>query len=196
MSVFGDISILEQEIAKYKAMWGYQQYRMYSPGQGSLHYFLSNTPWAPGDTVLDAGCGTGRAGAAMAEVGLMPTLMDFVPDAVEAKKLPFIEANLWGIPLDTPRFDWVYCVDVLEHIPPLMVSPVLAGLARVSRKGGYLQIACFEDGCGSLIGAKLHLTVHPPVWWYPEVKKYWPITKDMSDAQYARFVIGEPHGTH
>lgn len=190
------MTVLEREREKYRQMWEHHQYRMFSPGQAAVHYMLSNVPWKPNDTVLDAGCGTGRAGEAMAKVGLKPTLLDFCPDAVEAKDLPFIDANLWGIPLQTPKFDWVFCVDVLEHIPPEFVVKALEELARVTRKGGYLQIACFMDGCGELIGkgVKLHLTVHPPSWWYPEVSRLWPIRKDISDAQYARFVIGEPHG--
>jgi cyclopropane fatty-acyl-phospholipid synthase-like methyltransferase len=57
----------EKERAKYQSIWAYPQYRMNSPGEAAVPRFLFHLPWAAGDTLIDLGCGTGRAGKALAE---------------------------------------------------------------------------------------------------------------------------------
>lgn len=187
-----------KEKDKYRRIWEKDEYRINSPGALSVAEFMTNVPWQQGDTVVDFGCGTGRAARIMRHMGLKVWALDFCPTAIETPPLTapleFIEANLWDLP-QRERFDWIFSADVLEHLPEEKVQAALDGMARWTRKGGYLQIACFEDGCGNMIGEKLHLTVHPSNWWYPEVADRWEIRKDLSDSMYARFVIGEPNGS-
>jgi hypothetical protein len=111
---------------------------------------------------------------------------------VEFPDLPFLDHNLWDMPTDE-KYDWIFSVDVMEHLPEEKVTVTLDRMAGITRIGGYLQIACFMDGCGSLINDTLHLTVKSAVWWRNAVGSRWRIIKDSSDAQYARFAIGEPY---
>jgi 2-polyprenyl-3-methyl-5-hydroxy-6-metoxy-1,4-benzoquinol methylase len=188
-----DLAAAERD--KYERMWREPSYRINSPGLRELRRFLDGVPWAPGQTVLDAGCGLGRAGLEMSRLGLEVTLLDLVATsrAPEAHRLPFLEATLWNLPRALGAFDWIFCVDVLEHLPEEQIEAALHHLAARTRRGGFLQIACFPDACGNIIGERLHLTIQPPTWWSRRVARHWTQMRDLSDGQYARFVIGAPH---
>jgi len=163
-------SLEQHEREKYQKIWSFPEYRRYSPGESSAPRAFDKLSMRSGQTLYDMGCGTGRAGQWFANKGLDVTLVDFAPNAPEVD-LPFIEACLWGLP-DMPIVDYVYCTDVLEHIPPEKVDDVIAGLKSVGKRL-YLQIHCNEDGFGSLINERLHLTVQPPKWWvskFPDCK--------------------------
>lgn len=77
-----------------------------------------------------------------------------------------VEGCLWDHPpLD--RVDWIFCCDVMEHLPPEKVGLVLDRIFKECRKGGYFQIHHRED---RWIGASgkmhdLHLTIRPLGWW-------------------------------
>lgn len=165
---------LEKERHKYRRMWAQNSYRQYSPGADAVESFLKECNWKPGETVADLGCGTGRAAKGLSEAGLKPTLFDMIPEAVETKEFPFHEVNLWDLPRELQPFDWIFCVDVLEHIPPEHIEPTLKGLNSLTRKGGYIQVCCVPDGCGRSIGEELHLTINPPEWWLEQLSQRWP----------------------
>lgn len=185
------MNTLDKEREKYRRMYAHPSYRIGSPGERDIYRMFELV--RPGDSFGDMGCGLGRAGAKMAELGADVTLVDFAPNAPDFPHLRFVEANLWDLPTDM-KFDWIYCVDVLEHIPPEYVERVLDNLARVARKGGYIQIATFEDNCGAVIGETLHLTIHKSDWWRPLIEARWPVVyQDDSDFLYARFMVGAPH---
>jgi SAM-dependent methyltransferase len=178
------------EREKYRRMWAEPCYHVGSPGERAVPLCLASLPMQPGETVVDAGAGSGRGAVLLEKAGLAVTLLDFCHTAVEppAQHLPYIDALLWDLP--PLSFDWVYCVDVLEHIPPVHVEQVLDGLARIATKGMYLQICCVDDNCGRAIGETLHLTVHPPAWWHPLVAARWPILADLSRGCYAIYATG------
>lgn len=184
----------EQELAKYQKIWKRAEYRQWSPGEAAVPTFIANLPWEKGDTVIDLGCGTGRAGASLADRGLSVTLLDFCADALEVASLPFITANIWRLPREL-QCDWIFCVDVMEHIPEEKVKDSIRGMAGMAKRGGFLQIALFEDGCGSLIGEKLHMTVKPMAWWLVQISSYFDVIVigDDKDARgnngYAKFAI-------
>ena len=95
-------------------------------------------------------------------------------------------------------FDWIYCVDVLEHLPTEQIDAALDGFTHITRHGGFLQIALFEDGCGNLIGETLHLTVQPYAWWHEKIAARWTLghAQEGTDVRgidgYATFLLGAP----
>lgn len=186
------------ERTKYQRMWRESAYRQWSPGGASVPQFLEGVTWQPGQTVVDLGCGTGRAADLMASRGLSVTLVDFCREAVERGSPDFIDANLWDLPPSLGPFDWIYCVDVLEHLPTEHIDTALDGFARITRLGGFLQIALFEDHCGTLIGETLHLTIQPHEWWREKIASRWTILGDgegkdvRGNDGYSKFLLGAP----
>ncbi len=75
--------------------------------------------------------------------------------------------------------DWIYCCDVLEHIPESQIDLVLQGMAERMGKGGYLSICLKEDLFGTAsMGEPLHLTVKDKSWWKQKLSTYWQIQQE------------------
>ena len=125
-------------------------------------------------TLVDLGCGTGRAGLALSELGFQVTLMDFAGNAIDSQidgKLPFVDRDLCGWWPPKEHWDWGYCCDVMEHLPPEQVCPVLERItAHCSNV--FFTIHFGPDHFGELIGHPLHLTVQPFAWWRGVLKIY------------------------
>lgn len=189
------MTIEAQEREKYRKMWAIPRYRLSSPGLVAVDAFMTACQPSPQETVVDLGCGTGRAGLSLWKRGLDVTLVDCCPEANETA-LPFHEAILWDLPGSLGPFDWIYCVDVLEHLPTEYVERTLAQFAHITTKGGYLQIALTQDWCGKMIRDVLHLTIRPVSWWHERIDRYWTVKDAKADGTYYRVVIGEPKGVH
>jgi 2-polyprenyl-3-methyl-5-hydroxy-6-metoxy-1,4-benzoquinol methylase len=164
------VNLEQTEREKYERIWSHQDYRSNSPGERLVPYFLQHVRTRLGETLIDLGCGTGRAGAALSRHGLNVWLYDHV-NASEVK-LPFMLGNLWATPMSF-GFDWFYCVDVLEHMPTEKVDDVLDNCAAIA-KGGFFQIALFPS---DWFGEVLHLTVMPQDWWIEKIKARWKSVK-------------------
>ncbi len=96
---------------------------------------------APGEQVLDAGCGEGSLSVMMALKGANVTGVDLSrPNIDEACKyaeangvtIPFAIGDLEQLPFADSSFDTVVCSHVLEHIPNF--DKGLLELTRVARK--------------------------------------------------------------
>ena len=164
--------------ALYKKCWDTDDYRKYSPGEQLVNLFWETADPKPGQTVVDWGCGTGRAGFALHNKGLDVTLVDFADNALdenirEASKdndsLRFIRHDL-SEPIAMPSY-FGFCTDVLEHVPEEQIDDVIDNILDNS-KHCFFQISCQEDHFGShpdIRGDKerehLHVTVHDYQWW-------------------------------
>ena len=161
------------EKALYTDLWTRQEYRSVSPGEACVEEFLRQARPKKGASVIDLGCGTGRAGLLLAVLGgLDVTLLDFASNcldddiramlATQAHTLRFIEADLTK-PLPVAA-EYGFCVDTLEHIPLAQVDAVLDHCLRACQHV-FFQIATGADACGALVGHALHLTQRPCGWW-------------------------------
>lgn len=161
--------MIEQQ--KYEAMWSHPQYRVVSPGEIAVDKFLEVANPRAGETVRDLGCGTGRAGVRLAEVGLEVTQYDFAANCRdEGIDLPFVSHDLTKHIPGSPA-DYAYCCDVLEHIPPEDVPRVIRHVVIAGQRA-FLQISCTEDHMGVLIDQPLHLTVKPYEWWKEQLEDF------------------------
>ena len=156
----------EEEKRKYEKTWKDKNYRVCSPAEICLPDFLERNPER--GTLVDFGCGTGRATKKLQQAGFDVLGVDIVDNALETD-VPFEQACLWEKPFYA---DWAYSCDVLEHIPPEHIDETLKNMQT---ENCYLHIHLKEDKFGARIGEKLHLTIMPHEWWLDELSKYWNI---------------------
>ena len=97
---------------------------------------------APGELVVDLGCGSGRAlvwnrdmGATMVGIDIAPF---FSHDAREQTDLML--GDLRKLPFADATFDKAWSLDVLEHLSPEALDGMLAEAARVLKPGGSLFV--------------------------------------------------------
>lgn len=161
-------SITEQE--KYTKMWGFQEYREVSPGELCADRFIEIANPSHKDTVIDFGCGTGRASVKIHRLtGCYVEQVDFAENSrdADAKSFTFHLCDL-SEPIDVTG-TYGFCTDVMEHIEPEKVDSVIKNIMACCSKG-FFQISTVHDAMGALIGHPLHLTVRPHEWWNRKLK--------------------------
>jgi SAM-dependent methyltransferase len=173
------LDLATQERLTYESMWQIEDYAKTSPGSQLVPAFLEMSGaqartyptlklGAPHTTtVLDAGCGSGKGALALHQAGFRVEMCDLTDAGLvdEAKAIPFWQACLWAPQIVPKRFDWVYCCDVLEHIPTPFVMLAVSRLLQVARNGVFLSIALQGDNFGVWVGKPLHQTVYGFVQW-------------------------------
>jgi hypothetical protein len=156
---------------KYEKCWSLNDYRKYSPGENLVDLFIETANPKEGETLVDWGCGTGRAGLKLHQHGLDVTLVDFAGNCLDDEvkqalnsKLRFTEHDL-SVKRPFPS-TYGFCTDVMEHIPENQVDAVLDNILEYSRHV-FLQISTVDDVFGGhpKIGEDLHVTVRPYQWW-------------------------------
>lgn len=184
------MSLLENERETYAELWSsVGAYAEHSPGEQYLPVFLQ----VVGDwrgTVLDAGTGSGKGALALKRAGFDVRLCD-VTDAglvAEASALPFYEACLWR---EVPNVwcDWIYCTDVLEHVPKQFTMLAIANMLRVAHSGLFLTVSLVPDSFGVWAGKSLHQTVQPFTWWLESLREVGAVVEARDLISNAVFVV-------
>ena len=98
--------------------------------------------FAPGDRVIDLGCGSGRSMLWNAASGAAFTGVDVSPFfAHEARATADLAlSDLRRLPFADGAFTKAYALDVLEHLSPEALDAMLAEAARVLAPGGALFV--------------------------------------------------------
>lgn len=186
-------SLLASERETYAQMWsGVEDYSTHAPGEHYLPLFLQCVgDVRKGVTVLDAGTGSGKGALALEAAGFTVRACDFT-DAGYRGTAPFYDACLWS-DLSTvtrgfghvsrTRADYVYCTDVLEHLPPQFTMLAIEQTLRVCRKGLFLTVSLVPDSFGVWAGKSLHQSVFSFVQW-----RDW--LKEVGTVEEARDLIG------
>lgn len=161
--------IQRAETDTYNDVWnGLDHYGDLAPGEQWADAFVLMTGTTMRGSVLDAGCGSGKGALALAARGFTVTLCDLTDAGLidDARRLPFIDACLWSDLRRVCGFrDWVYCCDVMEHLPPEFTMLAIARMLGVARRGVFLSITFVPDHFGQILGKPLHQTVQPFTWW-------------------------------
>lgn len=154
----------------YASVWGVETYGAFSPGEQNLPLFLDMSQTSMRMSVLDAGCGSGKGALALKAAGFTAISLCDITDAgllPEVRVFPFTEVCLWQ-DLRRPLggfVDWVYCCDVLEHLPTAFTMLAVSRLLEVARCGVFLSITFATDAFGVWVGEPLHQTVQSFTWW-------------------------------
>ncbi len=103
---------------------------------------------APGEQILDAGCGTGRHLGPMIRARSNPVGVDFSRGMLRIarrnySRVPLVHADLQRtLPFETGRFDTVLCALIGEHLNEL--HRALREMHRVLRDGGRLVFSVYH----------------------------------------------------
>ncbi len=142
------MSLMREERAIYEEVWQVPAYGDMSPGEDFCGVFLDMIQTEARGSVLDAGCGQGRGALALAA----------------ARRFPFTTFCLWDDPCHG-AMEWVYCCDVLEHLPEAFTMLAVVRLLSMAARGVFLTVGTQPDVHGAWVGRPLHRTVKPFVWW-------------------------------
>lgn len=158
------MNVEDAERETYEKVWEIAEYSTESPGVLFLPAFLEMGSPSKEHPILDAGCGAGAGMNALHEQGFRNV---YGADIVDVRKGYAADCDFWQTPLWNilPVADWVYCCDVLEHVPEEFTMLVIARLLEVSSRGVFLSICLEPDNFGALVGQALHKTVRPFTWW-------------------------------
>ncbi len=116
----------------------------------------ADTVYAPGSTVLEAGCGVGAQTVTLAahSPGAQFTSVDISADSVAAARLRvegaglgnvvFRQADIFALPFPVASFDHVFVCFVLEHLRRPDVA--LAALMAVLKPGGTMTVIEGDHG--------------------------------------------------
>lgn len=168
------MKLATQERDTYEQMWALPGYAAHSPGEEMAPIFRAIVERFDGarhwhaSSVLDAGTGSGKGAVALAAAGFHVTLCDLTADGLvpEAQRFPFHRAVLWeDVRRTVGAHDYVYCCDVLEHIPPTFTMLTVSRLLSVARHGLFLSIGLTPDTWGHWVGTALHQSVQSFVQW-------------------------------
>lgn len=128
------------------------------------------------ESVLDYGCGKG-----LLAKGLSFPIWEYDPAIPGKDELP------------RPA-DLVVCTDVLEHIEPDLLRPVLTDLARCVKKVGYFVIHTGPAKKTLADGRNAHLIQKEKPWWEKVLRKFFEVAKVIEEKNELRIIVG-PHVT-
>lgn len=192
----------QTEKTKYDVIWReYPNYRDCSPGEMFAPLFFDGfkNELRAGQTIIDFGCGTARVAKEFLSKGLNVTLVDISPYCLDeeirhmltllSNQIHFQQGCLWQLPEQLKSAYWIYCCDVLEHIPEDQIDRCLEEISKRMRFGGYFSICLKEDLTGKKIGEQLHLTIKSKQWWEKTLSKYFNIVGEDAFADDVYFNI-------
>jgi hypothetical protein len=151
---------MNQETVKYQGLYAScANYGHLNHGSRALPLLVK---WAP-TSVLDVGCGGNEFIKSFREVS--PTTkavgMDF------ASPFADILGDVASIPAGDKDYDVITSFDMLEHLTPEQVDPVLKELSRVSKR--FIFSISYVPSKRLWEGQNLHPTVRPENWWIQKI---------------------------
>jgi 2-polyprenyl-3-methyl-5-hydroxy-6-metoxy-1,4-benzoquinol methylase len=105
------------------------------------------SPPAPGDRVLDVGCGSGVVSALLADLGADVVGVDANAGAIAyarttfgGPRTRFELGRVDELGFAAGSFERVYCLEVIEHLPVFQVQELLRSLSGLVTPGGTLTL--------------------------------------------------------
>jgi SAM-dependent methyltransferase len=128
-----------------------------------------------GRPVLDAGAGTGAAGAVLRRRGARPLAVDLSPGMLAANVVPGTmraTADVRRLPLRDGAVDASVAAFVLNHLTDPLAG--MAELERVTRRGGCVLVTVYSNASRSAVRDRVDEVAMEEGWhvpaWYVEAK--------------------------
>lgn len=132
-----------------------------------------------GGRYLDVGCGRAELVSYARDAGIEAFGLELVPDLCDG--FVVMQGEITEIPFGDRAYDYVSCLDVIEHLPESSVDAALDELFRVTDKTLFITT---NDRPSVYDGMELHLTRKPLDWWKARIERAgWS----------AEFSFGPPH---
>ena len=151
------------EKEKYEAIYKRPGYKMGE--RRKLHATQIINTWNPENQVksfLDVGCGRGEILEYAKQKGFRTCGTEIVSYLVNPEK-SIIYAEADNLPFADNSFDYITCLDVIEHLVPGVEIPVFQEFKRVARERILMTIANFPSP--GLNGAELHINIKSYQEW-------------------------------
>jgi ubiquinone/menaquinone biosynthesis C-methylase UbiE len=100
----------------------------------------------PGQSWLDAGCGTGEMAALFQDFKLEVSAVDASPQMVEHARVAAVVGRIEALPFPAGSFHGVVCSSVLEYVDDPAVA--LDEIHRVLKPGGHLLVSVPDSQSG------------------------------------------------
>ncbi len=130
----------------------------------------------PGDTVLNAGAGTGKDNAVLAEaaapsgsvVAIDLSAMMLSLGRQRAARAAYCQSDVTALPFEERRFDRILATYLIDLLPATSIAGAMAEFRRVLRPGGRLALVSLTEGVDpasrAIVAAwKAAFAVHPLV---------------------------------
>jgi len=128
--------------------------------------------------MLDVGCGPGFSMHIAKHFGLKLYGIDIASEAAWLWKDNGVEdravaAFADSIPFKDNTFDFITCLDVMEHIPEEGVIPSFLEMRRVLKESGALKlcIGLYPAEIKMSDGSEPHVCIKPHGWWIEQIKE-------------------------
>lgn len=153
------------ETEKYRRCYENPAYKCGTARLEVGHRFVDSLlghPRATGRPYLDVGCGRGELVEHALHLGGFDAFgCDLVPELCDERRIFQADITL-GLPFGTRQFDFVSCLDMVEHLPEAAVPAAIDELFRVANA---LVFITTNDRQSTYEGMELHLTRRPIGWW-------------------------------
>lgn len=134
--------------------------------------------WKP-KSVIDVGCGYNEFVKQIRNAGIESIGIDFACPGAD------MIADAQNLPFKNKQFDTLTSFDMLEHLLPNEVDPVLKEFARVSER--FIFSICYRPSVNKWQGENLHPTVMPESQWVESIKQVGGI----EIVKEGRYIVGK-----
>jgi SAM-dependent methyltransferase len=152
-----------------------------------------------GKRVLEMGCGTSMVGRFLVENGVDYVGVDYSRKSLELARenfsqnglrARFVNADGAALPFPDGRFDFVFSLGVVHHIPDMAAA--CREVVRVTRSGGDVRVMVYSRD--SYHYALVRFVICPLVWWLVHVPPLGALARFLPQKVRRLYEISRDHG--